>query len=430
MFFRKKLVVAITLGALMGIGMLLSCGGHSDKIDIENRERVMKLDSLVRVKMNANPEDALAYIDSLEESGSVSNPVVCYCRGLVYNAMRQRTTSSLFFEKALEGDELQQECPELFYKASDYLSTFLSNREQNAEALEVANKYYEVARLDESPEGRQWTAIALHAMGYYQMQLGMKEMAERSFSMSYMALSQIVQADSSYNNLLSYARVSVNILDAYTTTGQYDDAMKWLPSAEVAAERLAASPECVAADRTKYVGAFAFQKAVVLAKLGSRNAANEAYRMAQELGYFNTVYGCFNQTQYLRTAERWDDLAALTPKLDSIAQVWQGPMSFYFLQEYMAPRFTAYLKSGRKEQALELAGQIVNAIDSVALHEQNHEMQEITAIANRKDMETDAAKQEADLAYLWVKILSITLVLLIVGIIGYAVYQNFRSENK
>ncbi len=57
-------------------------------------------------------------------------------------------------------------------------------------------------------------------------------------------------------------------------------------------------------------------------------------------------------------------------------------------------------------------------------------MQEITAIANRKDMETDAAKQEADLAYLWVKILSITLVLLIVGIIGYAVYQNFRSENK
>lgn len=430
MFGRRKIIVVITLGALMGIGMLLSCGGHSDKIDIEKRERVMNIDSLVRVKMNTNSDDAMAYIDSLEASGSFSNSMICYFRGLVYNAMRQRTTSSLYFEKALEGDELRQECPELFYQASDYLSTFLSNRGKNAEALEVANKYYEVARQDESPKGRQWTAIALHSMGYFQMQLGMKEMAERSFSMAYMALSQIVQADSSYNNLLSYVRVSVNILDAYTTTGQYDEAQKWLSSAEVAAERLAASPECVASDRTKYVGAFAFQKAVVLAKRGSKDSADEAYRMAQEMGYFNTVYGLFEQTHYLRTTERWDDLAALTPKLDSVAQVWQVPMSFYYMQEYMAPRFTAYLKSGRKEQALELAEKIVSAIDSVAVHEQNHEMQEITTIANRKDMNIAAAKQEVDQAYLWVKILSITLVLLIVCIIGYAVYQNLKSKNK
>ena len=50
----------------MGMGMLQSCGGHSDRIDIENMERVMNMDSLVRVYMRTNPEEALAYIDSME----------------------------------------------------------------------------------------------------------------------------------------------------------------------------------------------------------------------------------------------------------------------------------------------------------------------------------------------------------------------------
>jgi len=423
----KRYLIALAIGVLISLGMLMSCKKHSDQIDMENMERVRGIDSLVRVKMNANPDDAFAYIDSLEASESVSHPVICYCRGLVYNTLRQRTTSSLFFQKALEGDDLLQECPELFYKASDYLSTFLSNSGENAEALDVASRCYEVARKDTSPLGRQWTAVSLHSMGYFQTQLGMKELADRSFSMAYMGLSQIVQSDSSYSNLLSYARVSVNILDAYTTTGQYDEAMKWLSSAEVAADRLAKNPECAPSDRSRYVGAFALQKAIVLAKMGSMDSSDEAYRLAQEVGYFNTVYGLFEQTHYLRTTERWDDIVALTPKIDSVAMAWNVPMSLYYVQEYMAPRFTAYLKSGRRDQALAMAEKMVNTIDSVALHEQNHEMQEITAIVKQKDRNTTAAKQEADLAYLWVKILSSMLALLIVCIIGYVLYMHAKS---
>lgn len=427
---QKKYLIAIAIGVLAGLGMLMSCGKHSDNMEVDHAERVMKFDSLVSVRMDASPEETLTYIDSLETAKLISYSVGCYWRALVYNTLNQKTTSVLFFQKALEGDVLRQECPELFYKASDYLSTFLSNRGENAEALDVANKSYEVAQQDKSPLGRRWTAIALHSMGYFQTQLGMKEEAEKSFSMAYMGLSQIVQSDSCYRTLLSYARVSLNILDAYTTTGQFDEAMKWVSSAEVAADRLAASSECLPSDRAKFVGGIALQKALVMASLGSMDAANEAYQKAQEEGCFNTVYGLFEQTHYLRTAERWDDLVALMPKVDSVALAWKVPMSLYYVQEYMAPRFTAYLKSGRKDQALEMAEKMVNTIDSVALHEQQHEMQEITVITKRKDMNTAAAKQEAAEAYRWVKILSIALVVLIVCIVGYAVYQFIRSMKK
>ena len=287
----KSGLIAVAIGWIIGFGMLVSCGEHSDKQDVEHLERVKNIDSLVRAQMNTNLNDALAYIDSLETSGSASKPVLYYSRGVVYNAMMQKTTAMLFFQKALDGDGLLQECPELFYKACDNLSIILSNRGNNAEALEVANRCYEVARQDNTPLGRQWTSVILHAIGYFDMQLGMKEEAERNFSMSYMGLSQIVNADSSYPNLQTYARVSLNILDAYTTTGQYEVAVEWLQSAEIAADKLSESPQCTDADRAKYVGGIALQKALVMTKLGKKAEADEAYQEAQEVGYFNTTNG-------------------------------------------------------------------------------------------------------------------------------------------
>lgn len=434
MICRRILIAFITLGALMGMGMLQSCGGHSDKIDIENMERVMNMDSLVRVYMRTNPEEALAYIDSMETADEVSKPVICYCRGVVYNTMMQKTTSELYFKKALEDDRLLQESPELYYKAHDYLASFLSNRGENAEALAVATQCYEVARQDDSPLGRQWTAILLHAMGYFQTQLGMKELAERNFSLAYMALSQMVERDSSNNNLITYARVSYNILDAYTSTEQYDEALKWVSSAEIAAAKLSANPQCLESDRVRFVGGVATQKAMVMAKLGMMDIADASYREAQEVGYFDTAYGILEQARFLRLTERWNELVEMIPKADSVAKEWNVPMSLYYMKEYMVPRFDAYLNSGMKEKALEVAELMAESVDSVAAHELNHEMTEIEVIAKQKDMNTEVAMQETVEAFRWVKILCVVLMLVIVVVSGCAIYQwknlKKKTENK
>lgn len=332
MLGKRNLIVFIALGVLLSIGVLVSCGQQSDSSDEENVERVKRADSLVRVRLDKNPEDALACIDSLEATELFSKPVICYCRAIVYNKMMQRTTSELYFKKALEGDALQRECPELYYKASDHLSSFLSNRGENAEALNISTRAYEVAQGDDSSQGKLWTACILHSMGYFQTQLGMKEQAEINFSMAYMALSQIVQADSCYENILTHARVSLNILDAYTTIGQYELAQNWVASAEVAADRLSASPLCTDADRAKFVGGIALEKALVMLKMGSSQSAEEAYRKAQNVGYFNTTSGLLDQAHFLKTAERWNELADMMPKVDSLATAWNVPMSLYYVK--------------------------------------------------------------------------------------------------
>lgn len=422
---RNLIVVAISL--LMGVGLLISCGGHSNSKEQDKRAGIEAIDSVVRAQLDQDSEGALAYIDSLEQTGEFSYALICYERGLVYRAMRQRVTSELYFKKALEGNDLLNESPVLFYRATDCLSASLSNHGNNAEALTVATRGYEVSSKDQSTMGRRWTSVILHSMGYFQAQLGMSEKAEENFSMAYMMLSQIVQADSCYENLRIRARVSLNILDAYTTTEQYDKALSWVTSAEEAAKRLSAHPDCTEGERRSYVGGVAIHKALVMAKAGAMPSAHEAYEKARSLGYFNSGYGIMEQASYLRKSEQWEELVHLMPQLDSLATKWNVPASLTYLAEYIVPQFNAYMLSGRKDKAMEMAEKMAASMDSVASYEQNHMMQEIAVIAAQKDQNTEAAKEETRVAYRWVKILSGALAGLLLCILGYAGFRFFRS---
>ena len=427
MNYKKPIIVA-TLGVLISTGVLMSCGKQSDKTEAVKTERVKELDSLVRARLSVGSTEALAFVDSIENMEEVSPALVCYFRATIYNGMAQKATSELYFQKSLEGDELLNVDKDIYYKASDYYSAFLANRGEYADALTVATKAYEVSLKDLTPSGKRWTAVLLHAMGYFQVQLGLKEEAEKNFSMAYMTLSQTISTDSSYENLLTYARVSYNILDAYTSTDQYDKALEWVSLAEKAAEQLTEHPEAKETDKTNYVGGVAIHKALVMLKMGIGPSAELSYKQSEEVGYFDTTYGLLEQAHFLKEAERWDMLADLMPRVDSVAKAWNVPNSLHYVKTYVAPQFHAYLQSGKTDKALEVAEKMAVLADSVAAYETDHKMKEIAVIAAQKDQHTAAAKQCAMQAWLWVKILSITLVVLVLCILGYVTYRIIKAK--
>ena len=424
----KRFLGVSALGVLMGV--LMSCSGQSDKTEEIKTERVNAIDSLVRVRMGVEPVEALACVDSLEETEKVSPALINYFRAIIYNKMAQKATAEMYFKKSLEGDELLHENKELFYKASDFLSSFLANRGDNAEALAVATRAYEVSSGDETANGRRWRAVLLHGMGYFQTQLGMKDEAEKNFSMAYIALSQMVQADSCYENLQTYARVSYNILDAYTTSEQYDKALEWVSSAENAADRLVSHPEATERAKADYVGGVAIHKALVMLKLNAGPSAEQSYAKAQEVGYFDTPYGLLEQAYFLRKAERWDMLVDLMPRVDSVAKAWDVPMSLHYVTTYVAPKLYAYIQLGRKDQALDVAERMAAMADSVAEYETNHKMKELAVIVAQKDQHAESLKQCAEKAWQWVKILSISLAVLVLCILGYVVFRLIRSKKN
>ena len=86
------------------------------------------------------------------------------------------------------------------------------------------------------------------------MQLGRVTEAEKNFTQSYNTLKELATKTKKYDHIFSWARVSYNIMDAYTSTERYKQAEKWVPAAEEAIKTMIASPDCPKRIADEYQG--------------------------------------------------------------------------------------------------------------------------------------------------------------------------------
>ena len=332
MVYKKNNVLAVSIGVLAGVCLLGNVWtGCRSTARVWTSEQH---DSILREMVKVNPKHALAWVDSLEAEKEESHVRLAFYRAQAYNKMGQKKTAEEWCEKALEGDELLHECRVNFYATADMKFSILTYKDEFEQALEAAQMGFEATRTDMTPEGRQWTAVLLHEVGYGQMQLGQIEQAENSFSQAYIALKQISLANPTIDNLSTFARVSYNILDAYTSTGQLDKASAWVASTEDAVNRFVASPECTEETRVDYLGGLAMQKALILVQTGHREEADSIYDDVLTSDYADTALGIAERSTYLEKAERYDDIAEMMPQIDSVATVWGTPSAFAHLEKY------------------------------------------------------------------------------------------------
>ena len=120
---------------------------------------------------------------------------------------------------------------------------------------------------------------------------------------------------------------------------------------------------CDAATAEEYMAGLNTHKALVYVKTGRPQEAETAYKRFLGTNYSKTSKGLIEHSEYLELAERWNDLANLSPKVDSVILSWGTPLSLYYLKSYLSPYLKAYLKSGRKEQALAIAERIAESTD-------------------------------------------------------------------
>ena len=309
--------------ALLVAPVVSSCiGGTSADKQLERLSQIRRHDSLVEAELKVNPGRVLLVADSLEAAGAEGGELLAFYRALAYHGMGQKVKVEELCEKALEGDALLNDRAEVFYHACDLLSTTRTYREDNEGALAAAQKGLDVAKEDLTEKGRHWMAVLLHDVGYSEMRLGRIDEAEKCFSQAYIALSQIAASNQTYANLQTVARVAYNIVDAYNSTGQYDKARAWIESATDAVKLLVASPECAQDVKEDYIGGLAIQKAIMLVRTGHRVEADAAYDEAMKMDYAETDLGIVERADYLEKAERWDDLAVLQPRVDSLSRLW------------------------------------------------------------------------------------------------------------
>lgn len=386
-------------------------------------------DSLVYAAMEHDYNQALLVVDSLEDVHALYDAKINFYRAQIHYKMGQELSAELYYKKALAGDELYKERPSIYYFAFDQLSTILTIKGDQKGSLATATECYAIAKNDDSEVGQEWQAILLHDIGYCQMQLSRTAEAEKNFTHAYNTLKRLASQTGKYDHIYSWARVAYNIMDAYTSTSNFEQAEKWVVAAEEAINSLVQSPDCSKRTAEEYLGSLNTHKAIVLIKTGHREEADKIYQEFLKSDYAKTSIGLVDNSEYLEMAERWNDLADLIPKLDSLAKSWAMPKSMYYLKTYLIPFFKAYQKSGRYDQAL-LAGQrIAESIDSVEEYERKHNAAELAIIYETREKEAKIAEQATVLTQQRIMAVSIAMLLIIIFLI-ILTYHRYRNSRQ
>ena len=419
---RHHHTIPLILRALVVL-MAVSCSQGSKDSGL-TVEQIDYNDSLVQAAMDIDYNHALLVVDSIEDVHTISEAKISFYRAQIYYKMGQELSAELYYKKALSGDELFRERPNICYFAYDQLSTILTIKGDQQGALATATEGYAIAKDDETEAGQEWRAILLHDIGYCQMQLGRIAEAEKNFTHAYNTLKRLASQTGKYDHIYSWARVSYNIMDAYTSTENFEQAGKWVVAADEAIKTMIASPDCPKRTADEYQGSLNTHKAVVLVKTGQRAKAENIYQEFLKSEHSKTSIGLFDNSEYLQNAGRWEDMADMVPKLDSLATSWKMPKSMYYLKTYLVPFFTAYQKSGRKEMALHTAQRIVDAVDSIDSYERQHNAAELAIIYETQEKENKISEQSATMKLQRTIIVMIVLLSLVVFLTIFMFHRN------
>ena len=403
--------------------LMVSCQQSSKNKNLTTEELDYN-DSLVYAAMDIDYNHALLVVDSLEDVHTLNEAKINYYRAQIYYKMGQELSAELYYKKALSSNELFRERPAICYFSYDQLSTILTIKGDQQGALATATEGYAIAKDDETEAGQEWKAILLHDIGYCQMQLGRIEEAEKNFTHAYNTLKRLASQTNNYDHIYSWARVSYNIMDAYTSTENFEQAEKWVVAAEEAIKKMIDSPKCPKRTADEYMGSLNTHKAIVLVKTGKRAEAEKIYEEFLKTDHSKTSIGLFDNSEYLQHADRWEDMANLVPKLDSLGTSWRMPKSMYYLKTYLVPFFTAYQKSGRKELALHTAQRIVDAVDSIDEYERKHNAAELAIIYETQEKEAQIAEQSATMTLQRFIIFMIVLLSLVIGLTIFMFHRN------
>ena len=424
---NRRHAVNLLILWVVTVFLAISCQQSSEKKVLTAEESDYN-DSLVYQAMDVDYNHALLVVDSLEDVHTLNEAKINFYRAQIYYKMGQELSAELYYKKALAGNELYNERPAICYFAYDQLSTILTIKGDQQGALATATEGYAIAKDDETEAGQEWKAILLHDIGYCQMQLGRIAEAEKNFTHAYNTLKRLASQTNNYDHIYSWARVSYNIMDAYTSTENFEQAEKWVVAAEEAINRMVNSPKCPKRTADEYMGSLNTHKAIVLVKTGQRQEAEKIYKEFLKSDHSKTSIGLFDNSEYLQNAERWEDMADLVPKLDSLGTSWRMPKSMYYLKTYLVPFFVAYQKSGRKEQALQTAQRIVDAVDSIDEYERKHNAAELAIIYETQEKEAKIAEQSATVNTQRVVIALIVLLSLVIFNTIFSFHRNRAAK--
>ena len=368
-------------------------------------------------------------VDSLQDASAISAAEADYWRANQYQELQKTRTSILYYKKALANDQLKTESPEYYYMANQGLYTASINSSNVQEAMAAATRGYQAASEDTTAMGQKWASVFMSAIASSQLKLGNIEDADKNFAKAREGIERLAMA---HPDVADYQRtcltIASNILNMYFNRREFEKALPWEDMLEQALERLAATDASMD-DYSIFCASIISNKAVLYAMTGRPEEAEAEYQNYLATDYANTYSGIYDQAYYLEITEQWDKLLDIQLRIDS-SEVAEGVTpSLDYLIESPATTFKALEKTGRKDEALKKADQIIQLLDTVKAYQHNNDAEELAAIFETQQKEEQIARQQAELSQQKFKWFAVLLVLLVVFFFVYTQMQR-RAERR
>jgi signal transduction histidine kinase len=396
--YRNKLAVCLVAFAFI----LTSCQSEqqSSNSSINQNVKLSKHDRAINAIIDADSCDSEFYfqvLDSIEPLGALATSELDYYRAEKYFELDQFRSAVIYYKNAIAGDALLHISPSNYYNSFVGLHTCYSNINNLQEALAAATQGYQLASKDTTIIGRDMANNLLMQIGLSQLKLNHADEAAKTFDQVRKQTEELALIYPLNNALQeSCLLIASNIINGYLNRYEFDIVEPWISMMEQSLERYAAT-DATTNNYGGYLARLLCNKAVIYAKTGRMEEADVAYQNYLALPYAQTFNGIYNQAYYLEVTEQWQKLLDIQLRIDSAEMAAGIPPTIDYLIESPATTFKALINTGRKEEALQRARQIINLLDSVKEYQHRSDAEELAVIYETQQKEAQIAQQKADI---------------------------------
>ena len=401
------------------IVMMWSCSG-----EIRRDANVSKADSLLFAAGNAKDYlKVLAIIDSLEDTGEISEMNIARWRGVANYYLGNMRSAEFHYKKAVKG-EIRNEQDQLNYtKSARRLAGILTKKGAYRDALQIAMDALD--RMKQSKQGSQSDyATLLNTIGCCQLNLGNSSAAEENFEEAYTSMEQVFDTDSTGHLIINTYLNTTDIIENYLALKEYQEALLWIDRADGLVKKYEEIPSTKAEATHETHGQTDLCRAIALEGLGEKKEASDYYRLAITNRFFKTAKGKLLANDYLMAAGRWNEAADNYKDLDRLLNAQDIDLTLDNIQQYLLPKYRANVGAHRMDSAIAVGIQICEALDSAITRSKIDDAAELATIYETNQKEAEIAHQKADLTMQRLIGTASALILLIVFFTVYTLHRR------
>lgn len=403
--------------------LLMSCSDKNGKQ--HSQDTADSLTYVLYDMMADQPQQALAFIDSLESEGVFSEGIANCRRAQVYSEQFQPRVSEVYAQRALKDEKLKKDNPRNYYLAWLLLIYSQQNMQNTERALNYATKAFAEVQGDTSDAARRYKADYLESIGGCQFRLERIQEGNNSYEQAYELYEERLADVKTFSALYQPFMLAIDAINDNRDNDSIQSALRWLPRLEKAYAKLVAAEDIPLHVKDASTAEKEIAQAALYASARQTGEAEAHYRAFLATDYAHTPVGRKTSSGYLQATGKWKELLAAYEASDSFYIENQSHHSMRYLTDVLGEKFKTQMRLGYQESALKTAERLINLLDTVNSQTQKEDATELAVIYETQEKERKIAEQQAALSHQQLIGSAIAMALLIVF---FAIYTFHRRR--